>query len=112
MPPQLACAVISPATACIERGGTQHIRAPCMPRAGAAGAAWYPASWDTVCAWLGYDQPPTYYDYGNTVVYQDNSVYVNGQSAARPPSTTTRPPPWPKSGADDNTPAARKIGSP
>jgi hypothetical protein len=31
---------------------------------------------------MGYAQPaPVYYDYGNNVTYQDNSVYVNGQSA-------------------------------
>ncbi len=27
-----------------------------------------------------YPSTPVYYDYGNTVVYQDNSVYVNGQA--------------------------------
>lgn len=28
-----------------------------------------------------YPSAPVYYDYGNTVTYQDNSVYVNGQQA-------------------------------
>ncbi len=32
--------------------------------------------------WFAYDSaPPVYYDYGNNVVYQDNSVYINGQDA-------------------------------
>lgn len=30
--------------------------------------------------WFGYnDVQPVYYDYGNTVTYQNNSVYMNGQ---------------------------------
>jgi hypothetical protein len=28
--------------------------------------------------------PPIYYDYGSNVVYQDNSVYVNGQDVGTP----------------------------
>jgi hypothetical protein len=54
--------------------------------------AWYPARWayGTVWAawdwaylngWFGYGNvDPMYYDYGNNVIYQDNSVYVNGDN--------------------------------
>lgn len=46
----------------------------------AAGAAWNAATWSSVGAYCGYgDVQPIYYDYGNNVTYQDNSVYVNGQ---------------------------------
>jgi hypothetical protein len=46
-----------------------------------AGAAWRAASWNSIGAWMSYyPTAPVYYDYGNTVTYQDNSVYVNGQS--------------------------------
>jgi hypothetical protein len=31
-----------------------------------------------------YPATPVYYDYGNTVVYQDNSVYVNNQDVGTP----------------------------
>ena len=47
----------------------------------AAGAAWRAATWDSserLDAY--YPDEPVYYDYGNNVTYQDNSVYVNGQS--------------------------------
>ena len=48
----------------------------------ATGAAWRPATWKSVGAWMSYyPSAPVYYDYGNTVTYQDNSVYVNGQEA-------------------------------
>ncbi len=47
----------------------------------AAGAAWRTCAWGTAAAYCGYAQsPPMYYDYGNNVTYQDNSVYVNGDS--------------------------------
>jgi hypothetical protein len=46
-----------------------------------AGAAWRVATWDSVGAWMSYyPVQPVYYDYGNNVTYQDNSVYVDGQS--------------------------------
>ena len=48
----------------------------------AAGAAWHPCAWGDAAAYCGYaEAPPMYYDYGNNITYQDNSVYVNGQSA-------------------------------
>ncbi len=45
-----------------------------------AGAVWRAATWGSLGAWMGYyPAQPVDYDYGNTVVYQDNSVYVDGQ---------------------------------
>lgn len=45
-----------------------------------AGYAWNAATWDSLGDWFGYgDQEPVYYDYGNSVTYQDDSVYVNDQ---------------------------------
>ncbi len=37
-------------------------------------------TWGYLDGWFGYgNQDPIYYDYGNNVTYQDNSVYMNGQ---------------------------------
>jgi hypothetical protein len=50
------------------------------PRAWASGDVWAAASLTSMNDWLGYgNTQPTYYDYGNNVTYQDNSVYVDGQ---------------------------------
>ncbi len=46
----------------------------------AANAMWDACTWNSAAAYMGYtDQPPTYYDYGSTVVYEGDNVYVNGQ---------------------------------
>lgn len=47
----------------------------------ASGAIWRAATWPAVGTWFGYGYgvQPISYDYGSSVVYQDNSVYVNGQ---------------------------------
>ncbi len=38
-------------------------------------------TWDAMDDYFGYgDAAPIYYDYGNTVTYQDDSVYMNGQA--------------------------------
>jgi hypothetical protein len=48
----------------------------------AAGRCWWPCTWATVDDWFDLtDDEPYYYDYGNTVVYQDDNVYVNNQDA-------------------------------
>ncbi len=48
----------------------------------AAGAIWNACTWGSASTYCGYSEaPPTYYDYGNNVVYEDNSVYINGDSA-------------------------------
>jgi hypothetical protein len=45
------------------------------------GAAYAPATWAAVSAACAIPAAPINYDYGNAVVYQDNSVYVNGSDA-------------------------------
>lgn len=46
----------------------------------AANAAWNAATWDSVGAYMDYyPTEPVYYDYGNNVTYQDNSVFIDGQ---------------------------------
>ena len=47
-----------------------------------AGALWNAATWGAASNYCGYsEQPPVYYDYGNSVVYEDSNVYINGDSA-------------------------------
>jgi len=47
----------------------------------ATGAVWRACTWGSAASYCGYDEtPPVYYDYGNNVTYEDNSVYVNGDS--------------------------------
>jgi len=47
----------------------------------ATGAAWRAATWGALGPWCGIAAAPVYYDYGNTVVYQGDDVYVNGSDA-------------------------------
>jgi hypothetical protein len=49
-----------------------------------AGRAWAASSWYSVASYCGYPAEPMYYDYGSTVVYEGDSVYVNGESAGTP----------------------------
>lgn len=45
----------------------------------AADAAWRACTWDSAAAYCGYSEaPPVYYDYGNNVTYQGDSVFMNG----------------------------------
>lgn len=46
-----------------------------------AGSAWTAATWGTCANYVGYssDVQPIYYDYGNTVTYQDDGVYYDDQ---------------------------------
>ncbi len=47
-----------------------------------ANALWNASTWGTASDYCGYsEQPPVYYDYGNSVIYEDSNVYVNGDSA-------------------------------
>jgi hypothetical protein len=47
-----------------------------------ANALWNSATWGSAASYCGYvEQPPIYYDYGTSVVYEDSNVYVNGESA-------------------------------
>lgn len=51
----------------------------------AYGGPWIYAPWPMLYPWLGfYSSTPIYYDYGSTVVYQNNGVYVQGQYAGTP----------------------------
>lgn len=46
-----------------------------------AGVIWRTATWNSVGAWMSYyPSEPVYYDYGSTVTYQDNSVYINNEN--------------------------------
>jgi hypothetical protein len=45
----------------------------------AAGTAWTTATWPTVASWCSIPAAPVDYDYGSSVVYQNNNVYVDGQ---------------------------------
>jgi hypothetical protein len=46
----------------------------------AAGAAWRACAWADAANYCGYaEAAPVYYDYGNNVTYQDDTVYMNGQ---------------------------------
>jgi hypothetical protein len=49
-----------------------------------AGSAWSAASWGAVSASAGYPAESTSYDYGGSVVYQDDGVYVDGESVGTP----------------------------
>ncbi len=42
---------------------------------------WAPPVWGTVATFCGITAPPVDYDYGGTVVIQDDNVYVNGEPA-------------------------------
>ena len=44
----------------------------------ATGAAWRAATWPAMAAYASYPATPVYYDYGTSVVYQGDNVYVNG----------------------------------
>jgi uncharacterized protein (TIGR03000 family) len=45
----------------------------------AAGAAWTAATWPVTASFLSIPVSPINYDYGNTIVYQNNIVYDNGE---------------------------------
>jgi hypothetical protein len=50
----------------------------------AAGTAWNALPWGGYSTYLGFaaDTQPVYYDYGNTVTYQDGQVYYDSQPVA------------------------------
>lgn len=51
------------------------------PAAWGVGAAWMYPTWDALAAFTNYPEDLAYYDYGTSVVYQGNQVYINGVSA-------------------------------
>jgi hypothetical protein len=54
------------------------------PTGWTAGRAWGVATWPVVGSWYGWTSgvQPIYYDYGNSVSYQDNQVYYGDQPVA------------------------------
>jgi hypothetical protein len=52
--------------------------------AGIAASAWAPATWYGVADWLGCDSIPQDYDYGSTVLYEGDNVYMEGQPVGTP----------------------------
>jgi hypothetical protein len=54
------------------------------------GAAWAAVAWPTLSAWWNLSAPPVYFDYGNTIVYHNNNVYVNGTEAGTAPQYAER----------------------
>jgi hypothetical protein len=40
---------------------------------------WYAPAWDHVAPFVGITDQPLDYDYGSTAVFQDNSLYLNGE---------------------------------
>jgi uncharacterized protein (TIGR03000 family) len=44
-----------------------------------AAAAWRWATWPALAGWWGWTAAPVYYDFGNTIVYQGDQVYIDGQ---------------------------------
>jgi hypothetical protein len=80
------------------RGQGLYVRAACLPYYGcftrawyvrypgawfaagwAASTAWRAATWGTLAVFCGYPAQLVNYDYGSTVVYQEHTVYVNGE---------------------------------
>jgi hypothetical protein len=49
-----------------------------------AAAVFAPATWAACSSYCGYPAEPVYYDYGSNVVYEGDTVYVNGDAAATP----------------------------
>jgi hypothetical protein len=51
------------------------------------GPTWRPITWAALsgyCGYSAYAAEPVYYDYGESVVYQGDTVYVNGESVGTP----------------------------
>jgi hypothetical protein len=47
-----------------------------------AAACWVGATWATVASYCSYPAEPVIYDYGSTVVYEDNRVFYDGEPVA------------------------------
>lgn len=55
------------------------------PAAWTAAYAWRAAAWDSISYLCSAPIAPVDYNYGDTIVYQDNSVYMDGQPIATAP---------------------------
>jgi hypothetical protein len=60
------------------------------PTGWSATAAWTAATWPAVTSWCSIPATPINYDYGNTVVINDNSVNVSGQDVGTPQEFATQ----------------------
>lgn len=60
----------------------RHSVAWVAPRWYGRGSVWVVPTWRTLALYCGITTPPVYYDYGSTVIIQDNNVYVNGNPVA------------------------------
>lgn len=49
---------------------------------GFAAGAWTQATWPTITSWFGAPWPAISYSYGDTVTYENNDVYLDGQPIA------------------------------
>jgi hypothetical protein len=49
-----------------------------------AALVWGAASWGTCSSYCGYPAEPVFYDYGSNVVYEGDTVYVNGDASGTP----------------------------
>jgi uncharacterized protein (TIGR03000 family) len=47
-----------------------------------AANVWRWAAWPAVATWFAWSVPPVYYDFGNTIVYEGDQVYVDSQPVA------------------------------
>ena len=50
------------------------------PAGWGVGAPWLYTTWDSLAAFTSYPETLMYYDYGTSVVYQGDQVYINGDS--------------------------------
>jgi hypothetical protein len=61
---------------------TRHVNAWIAPRWVAGTTIYRPLVWGTAATFIGISAAPLIYDYGSTVVIQDNRVYLNGEEIA------------------------------
>lgn len=59
-----------------------HPAAWVAPRWAVGGSPWRPAAWAPLAAFVGVPGPPVAFDYGTTVLIQDDVVYANGDRVA------------------------------
>lgn len=72
----------------------------------AAGRYWWPCAWPVLYDWFDFpSEYPVYYDYGNTVVYQDNGVYVDGVDQGTPQEYYQQAQTLADNGADADAPS-------
>ena len=55
-----------------------------FPGKWAAATAWTAAAWGAVAGSCGYPEDSTNYDYGSSVVYAEDAVYVDGENVGTP----------------------------